>query len=276
MIGLSGFRPGFVARWFPRDPLRRRLPKPRPDITFATMRSLTPDRLVQVLSGEPSEAIHWITAAAHYGVAEAQLMLGQLLLDGRGTPSDPGSAFRWFGAAAGAGNLNAMNMVGRCHELGWGVNADPSLAAAWYRRAAERGLDWAQYNLANLLLRGRGVANDRGQALSLYLLAVRQGHAKSMNLVGRFHEEGWEVPADPAVALHWYWQAAEGGDFRAQFNLGTLLVRENRIAEAASWFRAALQGGTHDVVRLLAGTLLPSAEPALREVGGLALKRISG
>jgi hypothetical protein len=152
---------------------------------------------------------------------------------------------------------------------------DPHLAADWYRRAAEGGLDWGQYNLGNLLLRGCGVLRDRAQALSWYLRAARQGHAKSMNLVGRFFEEGWEIPPDLTAAHRWYRCAAERGDFRAQFNLGTLLAKRDRIAEATEWLRAAVLGATPDVVRLVAGTLLQSSVPAMRDVGYLALKRLA-
>jgi TPR repeat protein len=93
--------------------------------------------------------------------------------------------------------------------------------------------------------------------------------------VGRFFEEGWEIAPDLAAAHRWYRCAAERGDFRAQFNLGTLLAKQHRIAEAAEWLRAAVLGATPDVVRLVAGTLLQSNEPTVRDVGYLALKRLA-
>ncbi len=191
---------------------------------------------------------------------------------GLGTPR---AALRWFEVAAGAGNLDATNMVGRCHEMGWGTPLNACLGADWYRRAAEGGLDWAQYNLGNLLLRGCGVLRDRTQALAWYLRAARQGHAKSMNLVGRFLEEGWDIAPDLTAAHRWYRCAAERGDFRAQFNLGTLLAKQDRIAEATQWLRAAVQGAAPDAVRLMAGTLLQSSEPAMRDVGYVALKHLA-
>ena len=92
----------------------------------------------------------------------------------------------------------ARNMLGRCHEHGWGCAADASVAARHYRVAAEAGLDWAMYNYANLLATGRGVIEDQPQALSLYRRAAELGHAKSMNLLGRYLEEGRVCPADPA------------------------------------------------------------------------------
>lgn len=129
-------------------------------IPFAELRALTPEKLAEALSGEPGETIRWITAAAHYGLVEGPILLGQCLLDGKGLPRDPRAALRWFEAAAGAGSLDAANMVGRCHEMGWGAPVNARLAADWYRRAAEGGLNWGQYNLGNLLLRGSGVTGQ--------------------------------------------------------------------------------------------------------------------
>ena len=68
-------------------------------------------------------------------------------------------------------------------------------------RAAEAGLDWGQYNYATSLQLGRGVPQDRAQAFALFQTAAAQGHAKSVNVLGGFYEDGWEVDADPAMAL---------------------------------------------------------------------------
>src|SRR5262249_49643980 len=163
-----------------------------------------------------------------------------------GTPADPVGAARWFSAAAEADCGEAMNMLGRCHELGCGVAQSDSLAARWYGRAAGKGLDWGQFNLANLVLRGRGVGANGERALALYRMAACQGHAKAMNMVGRFYEEGWVIPRDPRLALHWYRLAAEGGDFRGQYNFGTMLIALDRISEAAVWLERAVRNGTQD------------------------------
>ena len=76
--------------------------------------------------------------------------------------------------------------------------------------AAEAGLDWSQYNYANLLATGRGVAEDQPQALTFYRLAAEQGHAKSMNLVGRYLEDGRFCQRDLEAAVDWYRRSAEG------------------------------------------------------------------
>jgi TPR repeat protein len=140
-------------------------------------------------------------------------------------------------------------------------------------RAADKGLDWAQFNLANLMLRGRGVAPDARWALSLYQSAADRGHAKAMNMIGRFCEEGWVVPRNMQAALHWYRCAAEGGDFRGQYNLGSLLLGLGRASEAIVWLEKAVRHGTQDFVSAVSAEMLNSNHRGVRALGALAAAR---
>lgn len=243
-------------------------------LSYAAITGKSPEELARLLEGDPVEAARLLGAAARYGIVEAQAAYAQLLLDGRGVKQDPAAAFRWFTVAAEAGSLDATNMLGRCHELGWGVPVDRTEAARHYRDAAERGLDWGQYNLANLLARGDGVAQDLEAALAWYRRAANQGHVKSLNLVGRFYEEGWGgVAADPAGAEDWYRRAAEGGDFRGQFNHGSVLARRGAVQEAAIWFRRAAATGTLGFLRSMAAHLERQPDAELRAIGLEVLAR---
>jgi uncharacterized protein len=220
--------------------------------------------LTAMLEESPARAAQAILLAAGEGEVEAQALLGQILLDGRGIAQDQPLALRWFGIAAGRGHLMARNMLGRCHEHGWGCVADASVAAQHYRIAAEAGLDWAMYNLANLLATGRGVAVDHLQALALYSRAAELGHAKSMNLLGRYLEEGQVCPADPLAARDWYRRSADGGDFRGQFSFAAVLAGEGRIDEALAWLEKALVGGNVNFLRVASQTLLGAADPRVQ------------
>jgi uncharacterized protein len=244
-------------------------------ISYAELRAMPPNALRARLNKDPVNAARLIGAAARYGFPEAQLMLGQMLLDGIGLERDPPTAVRWFRRAAEGGSAEAMNMVGRCYELGWGVAADAASAVSWYRRAARLGLDWGQYNLANRLLRGDGVARDRRAALDLYQRASAQGHAKSMNLVARFLEEGWEVSRDPVQALTWYRRSAEAGDFRGQYNFAVALVGMGLCDQARAWFQLAIENGSPGFLETAGGELSGREEPWLRDLGRLALSRLA-
>jgi TPR repeat protein len=188
---------------------------------------------------------------------------------------DRASALGWFRVAAEAGDVRGINMLGRCHELGWGTPVDFARAAVFYAAAAERGYDWAQYNLAGLHARGAGVPEDRARALALFRAAAAQNHAKSLTVLGRFLEEGWErVPRDPAAAYALYVRAARAGDFRAQYNLGTLLVQDGRLEEALGWFRQAAAAGSPDMLAHMARSLATRPEPALRAMAAEVAARL--
>lgn len=196
------------------------------------------------MSRPPAEATAWLRRLAEAGVAEAQAMLGQRLLDGEGVAASPAEALAWFHKAARTGHPMALNMVGRCYENGWGAGADLRLAAVFYGRAAERGSDWGMYNYATRLMLGDGVAMDRRAAFAWFNRAAASGHAKSINIVGGFHEDGWETPRDLAAARGCYARAAELGDFRGQFNLARALASEGEVTAALEMFGRAARGAT--------------------------------
>ena len=135
------------------------------------LRRMTAAQWRAVLDAPAPQALAWLTTAAREGHAGAQALLGQWLLDGRGTTASaprPRDAFAWFLKAAQQGDAMGMNMAGRCYENAWGVARDLGAAIRWYRRAADKDLDAGLYNLANQLASGEGLPRDDAQALSLY------------------------------------------------------------------------------------------------------------
>jgi len=226
-----------------------------------------------VLEAPAPEAVRWMTAAARQGHAGSQALLGQWLLDGRGTARDLQNAFAWFRKAAQQGDAMAMNMTGRCCENGWGVEPDLPSAIRWYRQAAAKGLDAGLYNLANQLASGRGVPRDDAQALLLYTRAAGMGHAKSMTKSGRFHEDGLGVPRDTAKAMDCYRRGAEGGDFRGQYAYARMLAERGDADQSLAWLRrvplTATPGFLEEVGHLLSG----SPDPRFLDVGREMLAR---
>jgi TPR repeat protein len=222
------------------------------------------EQLKSMLDESPARAAQAIVMAAREGVVDAQALLGQILLDGRGIAQDQPLALRWFVIAARQGHLMARNMLGRCHEHGWGCATQASVAAGHYRVAAEAGLDWAMYNYANLLATGRGVSEDQAEALNLYRRAAELGHAKSMNLLGRYLEDGRVCPVNPTAARDWYRRSAVGGDFRGQFSYAAVLAGEGNIDEALVWLRKALAGGNLNFLRVASKSLLSATDPKIR------------
>lgn len=217
--------------------------------------------IIAQLIGSPEQIAAGLRVAAEQGYSEAQTLLGQVLLDGQGVAIDQVQALDWFKAASQSDHPMAINMVGRCIENGWGITANPTEAAPWYKRAAELDLDWGMYNYANLLTRGTAIPLNRAEAFRLYHAAAAQGHAKSMNVIGRFVEEGWETTRDLELAADWYRRAAEAGDFRGQFNHASKLAEQGKDIEAAAWLRQCASTATLGFKQKMAQTLLQTGKP---------------
>ena len=88
------------------------------------MIALSEAEIAARLSGSPEERAAFLRECAEGGVAEAQALYGQLLLDGTGVVQDAPAALGWFVKAAAQHHLMAINMVGRCYDLGWGTAPD--------------------------------------------------------------------------------------------------------------------------------------------------------
>lgn len=219
-----------------------------PDDTLAA-------NLQRILDGPPEQAAATLRAAAEGGVAQAQLVYGQWLLDGHGVARDPAQAVQWFEHAARKNDPMSLNMLGQCHAHGWGVPANPLLAAYWFRLAALGGLDWGMYNYATALTLGQGVTQDRAAALDWFRRAAAAGHAKSSNMIGSFYEDGWVVEQDEETALAHYLEAARGGDFRGQFNTARLFIARGQVGDALPWLARIPETATPAFLRKAAAWL---------------------
>jgi len=226
-----------------------------------------------ILAGPPEAATAWLRTHAAQGVSEAQANLGQRLLDGVGVAANPVEALAWFLKAAAQKHPMAINMVGRCYENGWGVPANLVVAAQWYRQAADLGSDWGMYNYATRLMLGDGVEADRANALAWFRKAADLGHAKSINILGGFYEDGWEVEQDFAKARECYVRAAAGGDFRGQFNLGRVLASEGDVEGAVALFARAAETATPAFLEKLIGFLDPAPIAAYRDLAQVLKER---
>ena len=235
--------------------------------------ALTPDEIAARLAAPPAERAAFVRAAAEAGLAEAQAIYGQMLLDGNGVARDAAAALDWFKRAAAQHHVMALNMVGRCYDLGWGTPVMKDRAAECFRLAAEQGLDWAMYNYATLLALGEGVPEDKAAALDWLEKAARLGNAKAINFLGSFHEDGWVVPRDMAQAARLYARAAQGGDFRGCFNHARMLGAKGRIDEAIGWLARAGETATAAFVDKACAWLEASGVPGFATRGVQAMRR---
>ncbi|MNP51143.1 Sel1 repeat protein [compost metagenome] len=92
------------------------------------------------------------------------------------------------------------------------------------------------------------------------------GHAKSMNLLGRYLEEGLHCQVDKDAAVEWYRRSAEAGDFRGQFSHAAILADQGHVEQAIEWLRKALAGGNLNFLRVSTQALLQAGHRQIRAV----------
>lgn len=114
---------------------------------------------------------------ASQGEAQAQYLLGEMYLKGRGTGTEPAEALSWFLKAAKQGHVKAAYKVGRLYLLGQGTERSLSEALSWLHRAAEADYSPAQYELGQFYASDN--INSRENSLALIWLgkAKKNGYA---------------------------------------------------------------------------------------------------
>jgi uncharacterized protein len=198
-------------------------------------------RLGQGVNRDKEEAVRWYRKAAKQGNSQAMFNMGVSYDNGDGVPSNPTLAYAWFLLAQDAGSPAADDAVKRSAEEGERLGATEEAlqqvaamyekggdlpqsypeAAKWYRKAAGHSPP-AAVKLAALLINGRGVPQDYGEAMALCQSAAKQRFAEGQYCVGFLYQRGLGTQADPREAVKWYGEASRGGLRQATMALGEI------------------------------------------------------
>ena len=93
----------------------------------------------------------------------------------------------------------------------------------------------------------RDLQRARSEALELYRLAAEQGNARAQYALGTLYCKGEGVERDLAEAARWFRLAADQGLAQAQYTVGWCYEQgdgvELDLAEAARWYRLAADQG---------------------------------
>lgn len=192
------------------------------------------------------EAMIWLEMAAAQGHAEAQYLLGCLLL----VCERNDEAVRWLRKASEAGHTEATLQLANCYECGAGVPQDLEKAAQLVCRCVEQGVPRAYSWLARLYLNGIGVEKDEKQAVALLQKGASMAVREAQCMLGECLEQGVGIEKDPQFAVNWYRKAAAQESANACYRLGRCYefgigVAEN-LEEAGKWFRKAQQFELYD------------------------------
>ncbi|KAF9354909.1 hypothetical protein BGX26_007222 [Mortierella sp. AD094] len=138
---------------------------------------------------------------------------------GKGVLVNYSVAKEWFLKASDQGHVAAIYYLGYMSENGLGSAQDPAAALPRYIEAGSRGYDIDQRNAG--VVRG----NNQGKlakALHWYREAADRGDAKAQCVLGYMHHHGTGALKNYRKAREWYTKAVDQGYDNAQNNLGVM------------------------------------------------------
>ena len=111
---------------------------------------------------------------AEQGDARAQAQLGLMYARGQGVATNHGKAAELLRRAAEQGDAEGALGLGMAYGDGHMSPPDKAQAAKWFRVAADKNHPRAAYLLANMLLKGDGIAKNPEEGMD-YMSHARQG-----------------------------------------------------------------------------------------------------
>lgn len=175
-------------------------------------------------SGNPEQAVAWITKAADAGNAAAQYALGKLYRDGEYVQRDIANAVALFTQSAEQKNEYAAYQLGRLYLVGEDIPKDMAAAVKWLTFSADLGNPYAQYALAKLYLAGEDIPQDIARAAELFIRAANQKNEYAQYQLGKLYLAGEHLPKNVDTAIRWLTEAADQNNQYAQYVLGKLYL----------------------------------------------------
>lgn len=130
------------------------------------------DGAAALLRGDYATALAELRPIGAAGDARAQLLLGNMYVQGKGVAKDAAVAAAWYRKAAEQGLARAQVSLGALYRNGEGVPKDYAEAARWYRAAAEQNLAAGQLSLGAAYFYGHGVQQSYVRAHMWFSLAL--------------------------------------------------------------------------------------------------------
>jgi uncharacterized protein len=117
------------------------------------------------------------------------------------------------------GDQFAQWNVGNCYLKGKGVEQDYKQAFKWYSLSAKQGHKRAQFDLGVMYDNGEGIPTNYKEAFKWFLLSAEQGYPRAQRVLAGMYENGRGVKKNHKEAIKWHRLSAEQGHEKAQINL---------------------------------------------------------
>ncbi len=155
--------------------------------------------------------------------------------------------FDWYLTAAEQGDAQAQCLVGIRYNKGRGVKENKEEALKWYKRSAKQGFPKAICLVGICYGKGWGVKENKRTAFKWYMKAAEQGLVNAQYLVGICYSKGEGVKQNKEESFKWIMKAAEQGDAKAQCLAGIRYSKgegtEKNEKEAFNWLLKAAKQG---------------------------------
>ena len=169
-----------------------------------------------------TEATRLLQMAAVQNHAQAQSMLGMMLMPGRSQSADPVLAAEWLGKAAAQGEARAQHMLALLQMNGAGIARNRSAAIESLRKSHAQKYDASGPLLGMLLVERAANAEESAEGVALLRAAAGRQDQMALFTLGLLCENGRGVPKDLGQAAAYYEKAAALGNRRAEFALARL------------------------------------------------------
>ena len=149
------------------------------------------------------EANYLMQKRADAGDVEAIHNLGFYYTNGMyGLPQDQAKALELWHRAAELGRADAYFNIGCNYAAGQGVERDMEKAMRYWEQGAMRGCADARHNLG--VFEKYGNIDDMDRSIRHFMIAVRDGHNKSLEKIKGLYKEGYATKDDYTKALRIY------------------------------------------------------------------------
>lgn len=230
-----------------------------------------------------AQALTLFLREAEDGNALAMYDLGRMYADGLGCDEDPDTAYVWYAKALSAFRSAEAQAeekkrpylwyrIGKMYAAGLGIDRaeDSKLpeasrkeqryqkAAGWLERAAGTGHKYAQYSLAGLYYRGKGVPRSYKKTYELYERSAKQGNPYASYEQAKMLRDGIGTEKSNPQASKRFADAFEGfrsleeksHDDKLQYRLGWMLytgtgTEKNYQLAEAYWKQSAKLGNEY-------------------------------
>ena len=146
----------------------------------------------------------------------------------------------WYRKAFAAGDANAFLALAFMYMGGELTAPQPmSEANRLLRQAASAGSAGAMVRLGHHYLSGTGVSKDYAEAHGLFLQASALGSADADVGLGYLYQAELIAGSPDRSAGYWYQRAARAGNVEGQLRWARLLLDQQQVLKARSWFAAA-------------------------------------